>query len=72
EIEPSEPLPRGMDEPLLDQDEIVAELGLSDGETFSEYGHEYHADLAKLERIGAGESDEGFVESIPEIEVPEE
>jgi DNA-directed RNA polymerase subunit beta' len=73
EIEPSEPLPRAIDEVgLLDQEEIAAELGLTDGEGFSEYGQEYHSDLAKLERIGAGESDEGFVENIPEIEVPEE
>ena len=33
EIEPSEPLPRAMDEVgLLDQDEIAAELGLGDGD----------------------------------------
>ena len=33
EIEPSEPLPRGIDDVgLLDHDELAAELGLTDGE----------------------------------------
>ena len=73
EIEPSEPLPRAIDEVgLLDQEEIAAELGLTGGEGFGEYGSEYHSDLASLEKIGAGGADEGFVESLPELEVPEE
>jgi DNA-directed RNA polymerase subunit beta' len=73
EIEPSEPLPRAIDEVgLLDQEEIVAELGLTGSEGFGEYGSEYHSDLASLERIGAGNGDEGFLESTPELEVPDD
>jgi DNA-directed RNA polymerase subunit beta' len=72
EIEPSEPLPRAIDDVgLLDQDEIAAELGLSDGENLG-YGQEFDADLASLEKIGAGASDPGFVEELADLEVPEE
>src|SRR5437016_6118087 len=46
EIEPSEPLPRAIDEVgLLDQDEIAAELGLSGADSMG-YGQEYDNDLA--------------------------
>jgi DNA-directed RNA polymerase subunit beta' len=74
EIEPSEPLPRAIDDiGLLDQDEIAAELGLSGGEGFDGvYGQEFDADLASLEKIGAGGSDPGFVEELAELEVPED
>ncbi len=74
EIEPSEPLPRAIDDVgLLDQDEIAAELGLSGGEGLSGgYGHEFDADLASLERIGAGGTDPGFVEELADLEIPEE
>ncbi len=74
EIEPSEPLPRAIDDVgLLDQDEIAAELGLSNGESLGGgYGQEFDADLASLEKIGAGDSDPGFVEELAELEVPEE
>ncbi len=74
EIEPSEPLPRAIDDVgLLDQDEIAAELGLSGGEGFGGgYGQEFDADLASLEKIGAGGTDPGFVEELAELEVPEE
>jgi DNA-directed RNA polymerase subunit beta' len=74
EIEPSEPLPRAIDDVgLLDQEEIAAELGLADGEALStRYGSEFDADLASLEKIGAGSSDPGFVEGLGELEVPEE
>ncbi|HXA54033.1 MAG TPA: DNA-directed RNA polymerase subunit beta', partial [Solirubrobacteraceae bacterium] len=74
EIEPAEPLPRAIDEVgLLDQDEIAAELGLQGGDPLSGgYGQEFDADLASLERIGAGDSDPGFVEELAELEVPEE
>jgi DNA-directed RNA polymerase subunit beta' len=74
EIEPSEPLPRAIDDVgLLDQDEIAAELGLSGGDGFGGgYGQEFDADLASLEKIGAGDSDPGFVEELAELEVPEE
>jgi len=73
EIEPSEPLPRAIDDVgLLDQDEIAAELGLSSGDGLGGYGQEFDADLASLEKIGAGDSDPGFVEELAELEVPEE
>jgi DNA-directed RNA polymerase subunit beta' len=73
EIEPSEPLPRAIDDVgLLDQDEIAAELGLSNGEGLGGYGQEFDADLASLEKIGAGTTDPGFVEELADLEVPEE
>ncbi len=74
EIEPSEPLPRAIDDVgLLDQEEIAAELGLADGEALGTgYGSEFDADLASLEKIGAGSSDPGFVEGLGELDVPEE
>ncbi len=73
EIEPSEPLPRAIDDVgLLDQDEIAAELGLSNGEGLAGYGQEFDADLASLEKIGAGSTDPGFVEELADLEVPEE
>jgi DNA-directed RNA polymerase subunit beta' len=74
EIEPSEPLPRAIDEVgLLDQDEIAAELGLGDGEGLGGgYGQEYDADLASLEKIGAGGSDPGFVEELADLEIPDD
>jgi DNA-directed RNA polymerase subunit beta' len=75
EIEPSEPLPRAIDDVgLLDQDEIAAELGLVGGDAFNGgYGQEFDADLASLEKIGAGGgSDPGFVEELAELEILEE
>jgi DNA-directed RNA polymerase subunit beta' len=73
EIEPSEPLPRAIDDVgLLDQDEIAAELGLA-GDGFSGgYGQEFDADLASLEKIGAGGTDPGFAEELAELELPAE
>jgi len=53
EIEPSEPLPRGMDDVgLLEGDELAAELGLSDGESLQGFGPAF--DTAELEEIGSG------------------
>jgi DNA-directed RNA polymerase subunit beta' len=74
EIEPAEPLPRAIDDVgLLDQDEIAAELGLVGGDGFNgSYGQEFDADLASLEKIGAGSTDPGFVEELAELEIPEE
>ncbi|MDQ6811003.1 MAG: DNA-directed RNA polymerase subunit beta', partial [Actinomycetota bacterium] len=74
EIEPSEPLPRAIDDVgLLDQDEIAAELGLSGADAFNGgYGQEFDADLASLEKIGAGGTDPGFVEELAELEIPED
>jgi DNA-directed RNA polymerase subunit beta' len=73
EIEPAEPLPRAIDDVgLLDQDEIAAELGLA-GDGFSGgYGQEFDADLASLEKIGAGGTDPGFAEELAELELPDE
>jgi DNA-directed RNA polymerase subunit beta' len=74
EIEPAEPLPRAIDDVgLLDQEEIAAELGLHGGDPLGGgYGQEFDADLASLEKIGAGDSDPGFVEELAELEVPDE
>jgi DNA-directed RNA polymerase subunit beta' len=75
EIEPSEPLPRAIDDVgLLDQDEIAAELGLAGASGFSGggYGQEFDADLASLEKIGAGGTDPGFAEELADLEIPEE
>jgi DNA-directed RNA polymerase subunit beta' len=74
EIEPSEPLPRAIDDVgLLDQDEIAAELGLTDGDSLGGgYGQEFDADLASLEKIGAGGTDPGFAEELAELELPAE
>ncbi len=74
EIEPSEPLPRAIDDVgLLDQDEIAAELGLTDGDALGGgYGQEFDADLASLEKIGAGGTDPGFAEELAELEIPAE
>jgi DNA-directed RNA polymerase subunit beta' len=74
EIEPTEPLPRAIDDVgLLDQDEIAAELGLAGGDSFNGgYGQEFDADLASLEKIGAGGTDPGFAEELAELEIPDE
>jgi DNA-directed RNA polymerase subunit beta' len=72
EIEPAEPLPRGMDDVgLLDHDDLAAELGLTDGESltgFSVGGME--ADLSDLEDIGNGASSLGFAEELADLDVP--
>jgi DNA-directed RNA polymerase subunit beta' len=53
EIEPSEPLPRGIDDvSLLEGDELAAELGLDDGEGLGGFGPAF--DTAELEEIGSG------------------
>ena len=53
EIEPSEPLPRGIDDvALLEGDELAAELGLDDGEGLGGFGPAF--DTAELEEIGSG------------------
>jgi DNA-directed RNA polymerase subunit beta' len=69
EIEPSEPLPRAMDDVgLLDQDEIAAELGLGDGLGF---GSSFSEDIASLEEMGTGGGDTGFAEELADLDVPE-
>ena len=69
EIEPSEPLPRAMDDVgLLDQDEIAAELGLGDGLGF---GSSFSEDIASLEEMGTGGGDTGFAEELADLDVPD-
>ena len=53
EIEPAEPLPRGMDDVgLLEGDELAAELGPRDGDGLRGFGPAF--DTAELEEIGSG------------------
>jgi DNA-directed RNA polymerase subunit beta' len=67
EIEPSEPLPRAMDDVgLLDSDEIAAELGLGDGDGLG--GFSLDQDIASLEEIGTG--DTGFAEELADLDLP--
>src|ERR1700680_4079551 len=73
EIEPAEPLPRAIDDVgLLDQDEIAAERGPAGDGLGGGYGQEFDADLASLEKIGAGGTDPGFAEELAELEIPTE
>jgi DNA-directed RNA polymerase subunit beta' len=75
EIEPSEPLPRAIDEVgLLDQDELAAELGLDGGEGLQGFGASFESDLEALEEMGgAGGGDtEGFAEELASLDVPED
>ncbi len=70
EIEPSEPLPRAMDDVgLLDQDEIAAELGLGDGDGLGGFGSAFNEDIASLEEIGTGVGDTGFAEELADLDV---
>src|SRR5881628_2875537 len=73
EIEPSEPLPRGVDDGLLDHDDLAAELGLTDGDGLGGFGPGLDQDLSDLERIGAGDggSATGFAEELAELDVPD-
>jgi DNA-directed RNA polymerase subunit beta' len=74
EIEPSEPLPRGIDDVgLLDHDDLAAELGLTDGETLSGFGG-IEPDLSDLEDLGNGEGSSalGFAEELADLDVPSE
>ena len=70
EIEPSQPLPRAMDDVgLLDQDDLAAELGLGNG-GLGGYGASFDEDLASLEEIGARGTDPGFAEELADLDVP--
>ncbi len=72
EIEPSEPLPRAMDEiGLLDQDEIAAELGLGNGDGLGGFGSAFESDLATLDEISTGGTDPGFAEELADLDVPD-
>jgi DNA-directed RNA polymerase subunit beta' len=74
EIEPSEPLPRAMDDVgLLNQDELAAELGLDGGESLQGFGASFESDLEALSEIGAGDDNgEGFAEELASLDVPED
>ncbi len=73
EIEPSEPLPRAMDDVgLLDQDEIAAELGLGDGDGLGGFGAAFNDDIASLEEMGTGGGDTGFAEELADLDIPNE
>ncbi len=70
EIEPAEPLPRGIDETgLLDHDDLAAELGLTDGESLSGFSG-VEPDLSDLEEIGRGGSSGGYIEELEDFDVP--
>ena len=56
----------------VNQEDVAAELGLSGSEGLGGYGQEFDADLAWLEKIGAGTTDPGFVEELADLEVPED
>ncbi|MCW2990909.1 MAG: rpoC, partial [Solirubrobacterales bacterium] len=69
EIEPSEPLPRALDDVgLLDSDEIAAELGLGLGDGDGLGGFSLDQDIASLEEIGTG--DTGFAEELADLDLP--
>ncbi len=73
EIEPSEPLPRGIDDVgLLEGDELAAELGLDDGEGLGGFGPAF--DTAELEEIGSGfgATGGGFDDIGGDLDVPGE
>jgi DNA-directed RNA polymerase subunit beta' len=73
EIEPAEPLPRGMDDVgLLDHDDLAAELGLTDGESLSGFSGGPEPDLSDLEDIGNGSSSLGFAEELAGLDMPSE
>ncbi len=68
EIEPAEPLPRGIDEAgLLDHDDLAAELGLGDGESLGGFAG-VEPDLSDLEDIGRGGSGAGFIEELGDFD----
>jgi DNA-directed RNA polymerase subunit beta' len=71
EIEPAEPLPRGMDDVgLLDHDDLAAELGLTDGEALTGFAAGIEPDLSDLEEIGHGGSSLGFAEDLADFDMP--
>jgi len=71
EIEPTEQLPRGMDDiGLLDHEDLAAELGLVDGESLTGFGGGIEPDLSDLEDIGRAGSSLGFAEELADLDVP--
>jgi DNA-directed RNA polymerase subunit beta' len=70
EIEPSEPLPRAIDEVgMLEDGAFAAELGLNDGEDAPAFGASFESDLSDLEAMGTGDG-EGFAEELASLDVP--
>ncbi len=70
EIEPSEPLPRAIDEVgMLEDGAFAAELGLNDGEEAPGFGASFESDLSDLEAMGTGDG-EGFAEELASLDVP--
>jgi DNA-directed RNA polymerase subunit beta' len=75
EIEPAEPLPRGIDEAgLLDHEDLAAELGLGDGGAFEGFSSSIEPDLSDLEHLGGdgGDGGLGFADELGELDVPGE
>ena len=70
EIEPSEPLPRGIDDVgLLEGDDLAAELGLTDGDGLSGFGPAF--DTAELDEINAGfGSTGGSFDDLGDLQLP--
>jgi len=69
EIEPSEPLPRAIDDVgMLEDGGFPADLGLEDGEG-APFGASFESDLSDLEAIGTGDG-EGFAEELASLDVP--
>jgi DNA-directed RNA polymerase subunit beta' len=67
EIEPAEPLPRGLEDVgLLEGDDLAAELGLDDGDGLQGFGRSLEQDLAQLDQIGAHQDFEEGVAEIPD------
>src|SRR5947209_4229050 len=70
EIEPSEPLPRAIDEiGLLEDGAFADELGLGDGEGGAGFGASFESDLSDLEAMGTGDG-AGFAEELASLDVP--
>ncbi len=68
EIEPAEPLPRGIDDVgLLGHEDLVAELGLDEDEALPGFGPAFDQDLSDLEQIGADGADSEFVGGLGEL-----
>ncbi len=72
EIEPTEPLPRGLDDVgLLDGEDLAAELGLGDEESLAGFGPGFDQELASLEELGDGAGTQSFADELAELDVPD-
>jgi DNA-directed RNA polymerase subunit beta' len=71
EIEPSEPLPRGIEDVgLLEGEDLAAELGLSNGEGLQGFGPAF--DTAELEEIDRGLGTAGgSFDDLGDLEIPD-